>query len=147
MNNLKVTNLIKHYINAVFKTSLEIVEFNTIKSASQNTKTMLQSIAEDSGAPIDHFDELIDEYTATISADAEDIARFYQDCSNNTLLKINKRQRKEVYITQASKIYKVIAGYVDKGDVQLNDGFETILGLLHFELHIQRASNFKKLAA
>jgi len=140
MNKLKVTNFIKHYINAVFKTCLEIVEFNTIKSASQNTKAMLQNIAEDSDAPIDHFDELIDEYTITIAADAEDIVRFYLDCSKNTLLKINKRQKKEDYITQTSKIYKVIADYLNREDVKFNEGFEIVFGLLHYELHIEKAT-------
>jgi hypothetical protein len=138
MNKLKVTNFIKHYINAVFKTCIEIVEFNTIKSASQNTKTMLQSIAEDSGAPIDHFDELIDEYTATISADAEDIVKFYRDCANSTLLKIDKRQKKEAYITQASKIYKVIVEHLNEENIAFNEGFEIVLGLLHYELNIDQ---------
>ncbi len=137
MNNLKVTNFIKHYINAVFKTSLEIVVFNTIKSARLNTKTMLRSIAQDSKAPVDYFDELVDEYTITISVDAEDIVRFYQDCSNNTLLKINKRQRKENYINQASKVYKAVADYLHNENVRSNEGFEIVLGLLHYELNIE----------
>jgi len=140
MNNLKVTNFIKHYINAVFKTSIEIVVFNTIKSARLNTKTMLSSIAQDSKAPVDYFDELVDEYTITISADAEDIVRFYRGCSKNTLLKINKGQRKEDYITQASKIYKVIVEHLNEENIKFNQGFEIVLGLLHYEFHIERTT-------
>lgn len=137
MYQSKTKNFSKHYITAVYKTCLDIVEFNSISNAKQNTKKMLQDIAQDSNAPADYFDKLIDEYAITIEAEAKDIVEFYYDCSRNTLLKINKRQRKEDYINQVGKIYKAVADYLNNENVRFNEDFEIVLGLLHYELHVK----------
>ncbi|MBA6304923.1 hypothetical protein [Colwellia sp. MB02u-14] len=137
MRKSKTPNFTKHYVCAVFKTCLDIIELNTISSAKKHTKKMLQDTAIDSDQDASFFDSEIDEFTSTIAAEAKDIVEFYLDCRDNTLLKINLRQREQDYLNQISKIYKTVAEFVG---AKFNEDFELSLALLHYELHVKKAA-------
>lgn len=135
MYKSKTPNLSKHLLNAIYKTALDIIKLNTISSARQNTKKMLQDTAIDSNVKDDFFDELIDDFTMDITAFANEIAEFYFDCTDNTLLRINKRQKKQDYLNQLSKIYKTVAEFVGAKFIQ---DFELVLAQIHYELNVEK---------
>ena len=134
----KLKNFRLHYNAAIYEVALAILKSNLSKSVVNNVcRSFLNNLSKDNGVSSSFFDSELFMVKKNMLLEATDISKFYQKVASNTLLTINKKQKKSEYIAQSAKIYKAVATHTNRDKVLVHE-FEEILGMLHYELNVPK---------
>lgn len=130
-----VENFDPHYIAAIYKTALAALRCENYKNMSyQASKTFLLDLAEDNNVPSNFFDCEFTMLHDNVLLEAIDIVTFYTEVADNTLLKVNKKLKKDEYVKQVASVYKAIAE-LTSWNTKLDEYCNVVLGMLHYELY------------
>lgn len=134
----KLKNFRLHYNAAIYEVALTILKLGYSKSVVNKVcRCFLNNLSKDNGVSSSFFDSELFMVKKNILLEAIDISTFYQEVASNTLLSINKKQKKSKYVAQSARIYKAVATHTNWDKMLVHD-FEEILGILHYELNVPK---------
>ncbi len=134
----KLKNFRLHYNAAIYEVALAILKFgNPITEINNVCRRFLDNLSVENDVPSNFFNSELFILRKNILLEAIDISTFYQEVASNTLLSINKKQKKSEYIAQSARIYKAVAAHTNWDKMLVHD-FEEILGMLHYEINVPK---------
>jgi hypothetical protein len=140
MKELK--NFKSHFLAAAYKLAIALLKHpeSAAEMCQLSTKKMISDLELDNDVDTNLFMSEYSYFCDRIWQDVTGLIEFYLETLDNSNIKINVKLNKKKYVTQANKVFAYVLENRELEGSQFSDIAATLLGEIHYQIHVKRLS-------